>query len=209
MMAATSMPAGGYGLETSIELDFNSLLKEQDTEDDEVALDMMKAMSKEEIEAQRMMAMRATTPTMTQYEEKQVARVVDDNPVFTTSLRMQSPAPDGHFLRIFGQPNRAELGDLRDDSASMRQALMMLNGRVTHEASRVGDLEPIYKLLAGRTVDVEAAVKLAYLEILTRRPSADEMSEAKLLITSAQSPLDAMADLRWILLNCHEFRFLP
>jgi hypothetical protein len=209
MIAATSMPAGGYGLETSIELDFNSLLKEQDTEDDEVALDTMKAMSKEEIEAQRMMAMRATTPAMTEYEEKQVARVVDDNPVFTTSLRMQSPAPDGHFLRIFGQPNRAELGDLRDDSASMRQALMMLNGRVTHEASRVGDLEPMYKLLAGRTVDVEAAVKLAYLEILTRRPSADEMSEAKQLITSAQSPLDGMADLRWILLNCHEFRFLP
>jgi hypothetical protein len=208
-MAATTIPAGGYGLETAIELDFNSLLKEQEFDDEEVALDTMKAMSKEELEAQRMMAMRAANPTSMEYEEKQVARIIDDNPIFTTSLRMQSPAPDGHFLRIFGQPNRTELGDLRDDSASMRQALMMLNGRVTHEASRVGDLEPMYKLLVGKTADIEAAVKLAYLEILTRRPSADEMAEAKQLIASSQSPLDAMADLRWVLLNCHEFRFLP
>lgn len=208
-MATTSMPAGGYGLETAIELDFNTLLKEQDTDDEEVALDTMKAMSKEELEAQRMMAMRAAAPSAMEYEEKQVARVIDDNPVFTTSLRMQSPAPDGHFLRIFGQPNRTELGDLRDDSASMRQSLMMLNGRVTHEASRVGDLEPMHKLLVGKTADVEAAIKLAYLEILTRRPSAGEMTEAKQLIASAQSPLDGMADLRWVLLNCHEFRFLP
>jgi len=208
-MAATSMPAGGYGLETAIELDFTALLKEQESDDEEVALDKMKAMSKEELEAQRMMAMRATNPSALAYEEKQVARVIDDNPVFSTSLRMQSPAPDGHFLRIFGQPNRTELGDLRDDSASMRQSLMMLNGRVTHEASRVGDLEPMYKLLVGKTADFDAAVKLAYLEILTRRPNASEMTEAKQLIASAQSPLDAMADLRWVLLNCHEFRFLP
>ncbi len=208
-MNPAGMPSGTYGLESAIELDFNSLLKEQEKEDDAVALDSMKAMSKEEIEAQRMMAMRATTQAKMEFEEKQVARVVDDNPVFTSSLRMQSPAPDGHFLRIFGQPNRTELGDLRDDAASMRQALMMLNGRVTHEASRVGDLEPMHKLLVGKTANREAAVKLAYLEILTRRPTAEELAEAKQMIESAKSPLDGMADLRWILLNCHEFRFLP
>ncbi len=208
-MNAAGMPNGTYGLESAIELDFNSLLKEQEKEDDEVALDSMKAMSKEEIEAQRMMAMRATNQTRMEFEEKQVARVVDDNPVFTSSLRVQSPAPDGHFLRIFGQPNRTELGDLRDDAASMRQALMMLNGRVTHEASRVGDLEPMHKLLVGKSASIEPAVKLAYLEILTRRPTAEELAEAKQMIESAQSPLDGMADLRWVLLNCHEFRFLP
>jgi Protein of unknown function (DUF1553)/Protein of unknown function (DUF1549) len=206
-MNATSMPAAGYGLETAIELDFTSLLKEQEAEE-EVALDSMKAMSKEELEAQRMMAMKANQPRM-EYEEQQVARVIDDNPVFSSSLRMQSPAPDGHFLRIFGQPSRSELGDLRDDTASMRQALMMLNGRVTHEASRVGDLEPMHKLLVGKGANLDAAIKLAYLEILTRRPSPEELAEAKQMITSGQSPLDGMADLKWVLLNCHEFRFLP
>jgi hypothetical protein len=208
-MKGPAMPAqgGSYSFESAIELDFTALLSQPD-EDEKVELDEMKAMSKEEIEAQRMMQMRPRRSEL-DYEYKQVARVVDDNPVFNSSLRMQSPAPEGHFLRIFGQPNRTELGDLRDDSASMRQALMMLNGKITHEASRVGDLEPMYKLLTGAAPNLDEAVKLAYMEILTRRPKAEELAEAKQMLTEAASPLDGMADLRWVLLNCHEFRFLP
>ncbi|MFO1043684.1 MAG: DUF1553 domain-containing protein [Planctomycetaceae bacterium] len=210
MMAGAGGPAmaaaTGYALEDAIELDFNSILKEQGEE--EVELDEMKAMSKEELEAQRM-AQQRMMRSSTEYEDKVVTRVVDENPVFNSSLRMQSPAPEGHFLRIFGQPNRSDLGDLRDDSASMRQALMMLNGRVTHEAARVGDLEPMYRLLTGKAVNVEKAVQLAYMEILTRQPSSEEITDAKQIIGDAASPLDGMADLRWILMNCNEFRFLP
>ena len=210
MMAGAGGPAmaaaTGYALEDAIELDFNSILKEQGEE--EVELDEMKAMSKEELEAQRM-AQQRMMRSSTEYEDKVVTRVVDENPVFNSSLRMQSPAPEGHFLRIFGQPNRSDLGDLRDDSASMRQALMMLNGRVTHEAARVGDLEPMYRLLTGKAVNVEKAVQLAYMEILTRQPSSEEITDAKQIIGDAANPLDGMADLRWILMNCNEFRFLP
>lgn len=208
-MAAMSAPGGGgvgYALEDAIELDFNAILKEQDDED--VALDEMKAMSREELEAQRMMQQRMMRSS-DNYEDKVVTRVVDENPVFNSSLRMQSPAPEGHFLRIFGQPNRSDLGDLRDDSASMRQALMMLNGRITHEAARVGDLEPMSSLLTGKVPDLGGAIDLAYLEILTRRPTAEEVADARSLITDAATPQDGMADLRWILLNCNEFRFLP
>jgi hypothetical protein len=209
MKAMPAMPAGegnGYGLETAIELDFTALLKE--TGEEEVALEEMKAMSQEELEAQRMMMERMTRNGI-DYREERVARIVDDNPVFNTSLRMQSPAPDGHFLRVFGQPNRSDLGDLRDDGASMRQALMMLNGRITHEAARVGDLEPMYKLLTGKSPDPAAAVKLAYLEILTRQPTAAELAEGQEIVSAAATPLDGMADLRWVLMNCNEFRFLP
>lgn len=210
MMAGAGGPAmaaaTGYALEDAIELDFNSILKEQGEE--EVELDEMKAMSKEELEAQRM-AQQRMMRSSTEYEDKVVTRVVDENPVFNSSLRMQSPAPEGHYLRIFGQPNRSDLGDLRDDSASMRQALMMLNGRVTHEAARVGDLEPMYRLLTGKAVNVEKAVQLAYMEILTRQPSSEEISDAKQIIGDAATPVDGMADLRWILMNCNEFRFLP
>lgn len=199
---------GSYGLETAIELDFNAVLKESE-KDDEVEIDEMKALSKEELEAQRMAEMRMTRFSALDYEYKQVAKVIDDNPVFNSSLRMQSPAPEGHFLRIFGQPDRQELGDLREDNPSMRQALMMLNGRITHEASRVGDLEPLHKLLVGKTANQDEAVKLAYMEILTRRPTPDEITEAKEILAAAATPLDGMADLRWVLLNCNEFRFLP
>ena len=89
----------------------------------------------------------------------------------------------------------------------MRQALMMLNGKATHEASRVGPFEPIHSLLTGKRKNQAKAVELAYLEILTRKPSAGEQSEA--LTVLGQAPLRGMADLRWALLNSHEFRYLP
>ena len=134
---------------------------------------------------------------------------VDDNPLYSSSYLMASPAPADHFLRIFGQPGRDRLGDFRDFSASMRQALMMLNGKLTHEASRVGPFEPIHKLLTSKDQDNVAAVKLAYLETFTREPTKEEVEEGLALLTESKSPLDGMADLRWIMLNSHEFKFLP
>ena len=86
---------------------------------------------------------------------------------------------------------------------------MMLNGRMTHEASRVGPFEPMHKLLVGEKADLNRAVQLAYLEILTRKPDSEELDAAKLIVKDAYSLLDGMADLRWVLLNSNEFRYLP
>ena len=86
---------------------------------------------------------------------------------------------------------------------------MMLNGRLTHEASRVGDLEPIHKYLAGKKPQLDKAVNFAYREILTREPNADELTNAMGLLQRADSLSDGMADLRCVLLNIHEFRYLP
>ena len=84
---------------------------------------------------------------------------------------------------------------------------MMMNGRITHEASRVGPLEPIAKLMEKKLYD--RAIRWAYQEILTRIPTTEEMSDAKLILQSSESPEEGMADLRWALLNSHEFRYLP
>ena len=194
---------GGYALETAIELDFTKLLSAK--EDRKV--EQMKVMSAEELEAMRMMKKNPKARPGMKYVTKQVERVYDENPKFNTSYRMASPAPAGHFLRVFGQPGRQELGDLRTDTPSMRQALMMLNGSLTHEASRVGALEPIYKQLVGPQADLEAAVRTAYMEIMTRQPTREEIAEAKQMI--GKDRLSGMADLRWVLLNCNEFRFIP
>jgi hypothetical protein len=193
---------GGYSLEDAIELDFAALL---DQKDDDLVLDKMAIVSAEELEAQRLAMTRPRVNV--EYITKVITRSYDDNPRFNSSLRMASPAPAGHFLRVFGQPERAQLGDFRDDSASMRQALMMLNGRLTNESARVGKLEPIYELLVGKRGNLDRAIHFAYLEILTRVPSEEEIIESREIV--GQDVLAGMEDLRWVLLNCNEFRFLP
>jgi hypothetical protein len=200
------MDNAGYDLEAAIELDFKALLNQ---DDEEVGIERMQVMSKEELEAQRMLAEQRMIRSGAKYETRTVKREVDLNPRFNSSLRMASPAPAGHFVRVFGQTSRADLGTPRQQDPTMRQALMMLNGRLTHEASRVGSLEPIARLLEGNTPDIPAAIRLAYREILTRDPSSDEIHDATEIIQGATTPLDGMADLRWVLLNCNEFRFLP
>lgn len=205
-MAAGEKPkaGSGYSLENAIELDFESLLKSQE---DGVEIEAMAVMSAEELEAQRMQQqMQRRTAD---YIDRYARETIDDNPQFATSLRMASPAAPGHFLRVFGQPGRSELGETRDSSPTMRQSLMMLNGRLTHEASRVGDLEPVHGMLVGKTSDVRRAVARVYMEILTRKPSESEVEAAVEIISANDSLLAGMADFRWVLLNGNEFRFLP
>lgn len=201
----------GYNLEDAIELDFNALLAESQEaaaeEEEGVKVEQMMAMSKEEIEAERM-RMQAQQNSFS-YIERFVRQTIDDNPSFVSSFRMASPADPEHFLRIFGQPERLQLGEVRDHAPSMRQALMLLNGRLSHEAARVGELEPMYSLLVGPGKSVSKAIELAYIEALTRSPEADELAEATEIVNAADNTLDGMADLRWVLLNANEFRFVP
>lgn len=198
----------GYDLESAIEVDFDAVLNEDDAAP---SIEQMRAMSAEELQAMEMakeMEARRRRPGV-KYITKTVKREVDVNPRFASAMRMASPADPNHFLRVFGQPGRNGLGDHRVDEASMRQALMMLNGSLTHEASRVGNKERMHRLLVGEDADLDEAVRLAYLEILTRVPTDEELADAKTLIGESAGPVEGMADLRWVLLNCHEFRFLP
>ncbi len=200
MGAKTEKITSGYDLESAIEVNFDSVLAQAK---EAPAVDAMEKVSTEELEAAEMMAGRV------KYIERKLTTTVDDNPRFTSAMRMASPAAPPHFLRVFGQTSRDALGEFRDHSPSMRQALMMLNGRLTHEASRVGSLEPIYRLISGPKADSGKAVRFAYREILTREPSAEELTEGREIVAAAATPIEGVADLRWTLFNCHEFRYLP
>lgn len=204
---ASSEQATGYNLEGAIELDFAKILEDSQEGNDEVVVEKMSAMSTEQIEAERML-MKAQENSYA-YIERFTRQLLDDNPMFASSFRMASPADPEHFLRVFGQPERVQLGETRDHAPSMRQALMLLNGRLSHEAARVGELEPTHELLVGPKQNIPKAVDLAYLEILTRAPSADESQEGVAMVKNSSNPQEGMADLRWILLNCNEFRFVP
>jgi hypothetical protein len=204
MKEATGSPAmrgDGYDLESTLKLDFDAILTKQERGE----LESMRAMSDEQIEAERMAAMNKDSQGNTmKFITRTVTETVDDNPRFDSAMHMATPAPPAHFLRVFGQPERAGLGEFRDTSSSLRQQLMMLNGRMTHEASRVGPLEPLHRILQK---DHDLAIDYAYQEILTRLPRSEEKSEARALLSA--DPFEGMADLRWALLNSHEFRFLP
>ena len=206
MSAMPDRRSDGYDLESTLELDFDRL-QEMNTEAELIA--MREAADRRITERERAIAMAAeaqanATPGMV--EVRTIINQVDDNPVFGSALRMASPAAPAHFLRVFGQPSREGLGEFREQDPSMRQQLMMLNGRLTHEASRVGPLEPIHAALEK---DPAKAIDIAYREILTRPPTDPEKQRALELINSPGDPFDHMADLRWALLNSHEFRYLP
>lgn len=205
-MKKPEMIAAGYQLEQAIELNFDELLAKKE---DDLKLDAMQIKSAEELEAERMMAMERETGPGMRYRTEYVDRIIDDNPRFTSSMRMAAPAPVGHFIRVFGQTSREELGELRQQEPSMRQALMMLNGSLTDHASRVGDLEPMFALVTGEKQDLEKAIKFAYREILTRDVTTEELDTAKEVVGAASDLEAGIADLRWVLLNCNEFRFLP
>jgi hypothetical protein len=190
----------GYDLESSLKIDFNSVLNSSE----QAELATMRMESDEAIKAREMAAMRKEQERrVMKFKTETVTETVDDNPRFDSAMRMATPAPPAHFLRVFGQPARTGLGEFRDDASSLRQQLLMLNGRMTHEASRVGTLEPIHRLLKK---DQDLAIDWAYQEILTRLPTDEEKADARTIVNNSA---EGMADLRWALLNSNEFRFLP
>lgn len=209
MGAGMAMRRIGYNLESGIELDFDAVLKQaKEKATETVTVEQMEVKSAEQLEAERM-EMEGSNRRRFRYVYKTVERTFDDNPVFGSSFRMASPADPQHFVRIFGQTDRTQVGVPRDQSPSMRQALMMLNGKMTHEASRVGPFEPMHKLLIGDKADLGKAVELAYFEILTRAPDQEELQLATSIVNDGDTTLEGMADLRWVLLNSNEFRYLP
>ena len=66
---------------------------------------------------------------------------------------------------------------------------------------------PLHRLLEKKSYD--RAINWAYQETLTRYPTTEEMAEARALLSESRDPAEGMADLRWALLNSHEFRYLP
>ena len=220
-MAKPGQAPAPYDLEKGANLDFEALLKPEKMKKGEdkfadvlteskMDLEMNKKMEDDAIEAVRQARIRLLqSGNAERFRLETVSSLVDDNPKFDTTLRMATPAPPSHFLRVFGQPARDNLGEFRDESPSLRQELMMLNGKATHEASRVGPLEPVHALISGPNANTGKAVELVYLEILTRRPTAEELSEAREVIAAGKNPSDGLADLRWAMLNSHEFRYLP
>jgi hypothetical protein len=130
-----------------------------------------------------------------------------DKPVSRFSLllarasELPQPAPETHFLRLWGQGDRL-LADSATNDGSVPQVLQMMNGSV---AKLVDDprAEAIIAATAAKTP--EGQIASLYLSFLSRRPTAAELATAKAAFADGLAP----GDLAWVLANTREFLFVP
>lgn len=113
---------------------------------------------------------------------------------------LPQPAPENHFLRLFGQSDRLVSGNNTTDG-SVPQMLQLMNG-------------PVQEIITGRSAALVHAIKATkpedqvtslYLGFLSRQPTAEEQAKA----ATAMNHGLGIPDLAWVLLNSREFLFIP
>jgi hypothetical protein len=117
---------------------------------------------------------------------------------------LRNPAPNGHFLREFGQSDRELVQNSRDE-ASVGQALMLLNGKVFTQ------LMNRYTVIA-RALDkakkdgAESVIDTVYLSLMSRKATDEEKALLKPVADNADAT--DRGDVLWTVLNTRQFFFI-
>lgn len=114
---------------------------------------------------------------------------------------LPQPAPETHFLRVFGQSDRI-VADSSTTDGSVPQALLMMNGGVGQLISDTRCEAVIAASSAANSTDEK--IDALYLAFLSRKPSATERAAA----SKALCENLALTDLAWTLANTREFLFI-
>jgi hypothetical protein len=115
---------------------------------------------------------------------------------------LEQPARAGHFLREFGQSERA-LIDGGSREGSVPQVLMMMNGKAQEMLTNKDSL--IFRNMEKVTSPAEK-VEAMFLSILSRRPTLQEKEIAKKQLGSNGD--GGYANMIWALINTREFSFV-
>ena len=116
---------------------------------------------------------------------------------------LEQPAPEGHFLREFGQSNR-ELIDGGMKSGSQPQVLMLMNGPTQEMLTSKDSL--IFRTMFKQDLP-KKQIEAMYLSILSRKPTPEEKTKA-LAELQASGELEGAQNIVWALLNGMEFMFV-
>ena len=116
---------------------------------------------------------------------------------------LPSPAPPGHLLRQFGQSDRDQI-DAAHSQPTVPQVLNLLNGFLEQYVLQNSDAVVMEALEQEATPS--AKVELAYMSLLSRRPTLHERALWDGLLKEEGEA--ACKDLVWTLANTHEFRFV-
>jgi hypothetical protein len=124
-------------------------------------------------------------------------------------IRFQKFGNENDFLNEYG-----DLGDeeLLQQTGTIPQALLRMNGRFTRELSEVGLLTAAGEIMAFSSDD-NILVENCFLACLTRRPSDDESNWFQQRLSTAAGPdnddsssrQSVVEDLFWVLFNSPEF----
>ncbi len=125
---------------------------------------------------------------------------------------------DSHILvRLFSLISENDFvgrfGDANDDAAAtcstIPQRLLLMNGKIATERTRP-ELLNASSLIAQMSPNDEAAVRNAYLALLTREPTAEESAHFQSRIRGLRGDprKEATSDIFWTLVNSTEFSWM-
>jgi len=121
-----------------------------------------------------------------------------DSLVLATGYR-PDPLRAAAFLAPFDDPNSQPV----DYQASIQQALMMMNGKLTEEATDPAKGAAVAAVIASRR-PLARRIEELYLVTLSRKPRAEE-TRRLLDYASSRDSKQALRDILWSLLNSTEF----
>ncbi len=121
---------------------------------------------------------------------------------FYRAAELSSPAPNGHFLREFGQSNR-EVIENSSHEASVSQALNLMNGPLFGKLTQENTI--LMQRFRGAKDD-EGRANALWQSIFGRKPTDTE--RAIVAATLAEKKQDGWKDIIWALLNSREFVFI-
>jgi hypothetical protein len=115
---------------------------------------------------------------------------------------LPQPLPEGHFVRQFGQSDRAIISDSHTEG-TVPQLLTMFNGPVTHMMLERGSV--IYNEVTDLKI-IDDQLDVIFLSLLGRTPSEREVASAKREMRQAGPA--GYGNVIWALLNTREFLFI-
>jgi hypothetical protein len=137
-----------------------------------------------------------------------VPTVFKDQPAGTRALQLPDSNIESYFLSTFGRPDRVITCECeRSDEPSMTQVLHLYNGK-TINSKLQAKANRISQVLETNADDPQV-IRRAYLEVLSRLPSTEEVERLSTLI-EVDDPgqrRQVLEDLYWSLLTSREFLF--
>ncbi len=120
--------------------------------------------------------------------------------ILARASELPQPAPETHFLRLFGQSDRL-IADTSTTDGSVPQALMLMNGGA---GQLISDTNCAAVTKAGSAATPDEKIDSLYLAFLARKPTAEERPVAAKALTTGLG----ISDLAWALANTREFLFI-